>query len=252
MKKIFITLLIALALPLSTFASSTSFAPATVNITTGQSFSVSIVINPQETDYTAKVALSYPADLLSVTSFSFASGWLPLSQPGYDSIDNASGLMVKTAGFSGGFSGSKVFGTVTFMAKAAGSATIVPTNGTQILDASNANSFTSGGRGNIIITQPVVVPVQPVLVPKPGTNPANPARKPLAKTKTATSTASTTSASIVVEAPLATDTEATSTKVATAVLGFHTEEIAFGLGALAILVAFFLGTLVGKRQNRIS
>ncbi|MDP2641886.1 MAG: cohesin domain-containing protein [bacterium] len=142
----------------SVYAGTVSLAPASIAVTQGQSVSVSLVVDPQGTAYTAKVALSFPAEILSVASFSFASGWMPLSQPGYDSVDNLSGSLVKTAGFAGGFSSPQTFGTVTFVVKSSGEANIAVTGATQVLNASNQNTFTGGGQSLINVSLPAVSP----------------------------------------------------------------------------------------------
>ena len=62
--------------------------------------------------------------MLEVKSFTFAHLWMALVQPGYDSVDNVSGVLVKTAGYPGGLSSSASFGTISFSAKKAGSGVI--------------------------------------------------------------------------------------------------------------------------------
>ncbi|MDB5194025.1 MAG: hypothetical protein JWN50_39 [Parcubacteria group bacterium] len=253
MKKILTTLafLLILTSPFAASASTTSFSPATVSVTPGQSFSVSVYVDPQETDYTAKVALSYPAGLLSVSSFSFASGWLPLSQPGYDSVDNAAGIIIKTAGYSGGFSSTKLFGTVTFTAKAAGTAVIAPTGSTQILDANNTNTFTSGGRASVSISAPQAIPVVAVPVAKPNTGTAaNPSRTPLAPVKKATAHVQVISE--IASSSATTTAQGTTTPVLSetaAAAGGSTREISLSLSVVAVIVSFGFGILIGKRQG---
>lgn len=254
MKRTLIVILtfVALASPLAAFASTVELSPAVVSVSPGQTFSVSIVVNAQETDYTAKAVLSYPAELLSVSGFSFAPGWLALSQPGYDSIDNANGTLVKTAGFSGGFSGTKVLGTVTFVAKAAGQASISVSASTQILDANNANTFTSGGRASVEISKPASVPTIPVSASKPApVNTANPARNPLSTTKKTAAAAGATSTATTTEAVVPTGDTSSSTEKAleAPVAGSRTKEVPLSLSALAVLASFFLGIIIGRQNN---
>src|SRR3989344_9605495 len=141
----FFILSLVLSMPSLISASTVYFSPSVATVTAGQSFTVTLIVDPQGTAYTAKVAASFPANLLSVVSFSHAPGWLPLSQPGYDSVDNSSGSLIKTAGLSGGFSSPKVFGSITFVAKGSGTANINIAGGTEILNSSNQNTFTGGG-----------------------------------------------------------------------------------------------------------
>lgn len=133
-------------------ATSVSLSPASVNAVSGKSFNVAIAVNPQGVNnYTEKIELTYPADILEARSFSFGSGWMALSQTGYDLINNTSGVLIKTAGYPGGLSSSATFGTVSFYAKKAGSGTIKLGNGSLALDANNQNVL-SGASGSVSVT----------------------------------------------------------------------------------------------------
>ncbi len=115
-----------------------------INVTEGQRFTVSVNISAiDETIYTSKVALSYSSDVLEATSFTGASGWLSLSQPGYDSMDSVTGSIIKTGGYPTGLTAgtNKMFGTITFVAKKTGIATIKTTEATAIYDSVNNNIF---------------------------------------------------------------------------------------------------------------
>src|SRR3989344_1998736 len=71
-----------------------SLSPANVSVTSGKSFNITISVNPQGvTNYTEKIELTYPADVLEVRAFNFGGSWMPLAQSGYDLIDNASGKL---------------------------------------------------------------------------------------------------------------------------------------------------------------
>ncbi len=72
--------------PMSAYAASSFLlVPENATISNGQTVSVNIYVDPNDTkDYTAKVMLDYPADVLSITSFTFAQGWIPISVVGYD------------------------------------------------------------------------------------------------------------------------------------------------------------------------
>ncbi|MDP2696006.1 MAG: cohesin domain-containing protein, partial [bacterium] len=122
-------------------ATNISFSPTTVNVKAGQSFSLVLSINPQGgKNYTIKMGLDYPADLLEVSSFTFGNNWMPLVQSGYDVVDNTNGVFIKTAGYPGGLASNAVFGTVTFIAKKSGSGTIdFNPNESMALDGSNQN-----------------------------------------------------------------------------------------------------------------
>lgn len=123
------------------------FTPVRVNVAEGQQFTVSVAIDPAGVkNYTAKIELQFPPSLLEVRSFLFDSGLIPLPQPGYDLINNSSGVVIKTAGYPGGVSSRARFGSATFVAKKTGIATIKVGGSSFVLDAQNQN---------VINTQPV-------------------------------------------------------------------------------------------------
>ncbi len=141
-KAIFSLAFIGLVLAAPALAATTmSVLPANVAVTAGESFSVAVSVNPGGVkNYTVKLAMEYPADVLEATSFTFSSGWMALPQAGYDLIDNGSGTLIKTAGYPGGLSSAASFGTVVFRAKQTGSAAIEVTANSLALDAQNQNA----------------------------------------------------------------------------------------------------------------
>lgn len=126
--------------------------PEGTSYNVGDTFEANIVISPTEGIYTAGIYLEYPANLLKVESFSFASTWVPLSQSEYDSIDNTNGLLVKTAGYPGGVNSPVTLGTVTFRVLDSGQATIKFSSGTFALNINNANVVDSLGSSQLTLT----------------------------------------------------------------------------------------------------
>lgn len=182
MKKYLLTILLgafgamAIAAP-ALAATSVSFTPVSVSVRQGQTFTLTIGVNPQGVkNYTAKTELHYPADLLEVKSFTFAPSWMPLAQPGYDLTDNTNGVFIKTAGYPGGVSSSVIFGTVSFLAKKSGNGTITLNSGNSLaLDANNQNVIGSATvQSAVAITAPAPTPT----TPKTPTTPTVPAEKP--------------------------------------------------------------------------
>lgn len=165
-KSIFTVLLgglIALVLTTPVLAATTvSLSPAVVNVIEGQNFNLTVKIDPQGLkNYTAKIELTYPADLLRVNSFTFGSSWMPVSQPGYDSIDNTSGVLIKTAGYPGGVTSQATFGIVSFSAKKAGNGIIKMGNDSLALNATNQNLLgETAVQTSFTITAPVLVPTE--------------------------------------------------------------------------------------------
>lgn len=177
--KITLTVFGAVVLTISALATTNvSFLPTSIKVTSGQNFNLIVAVNPQGVNnYTAKIELDYPADILEVKSFSFGSNWMALSQSGYDLIDNTNGVLIKTAGYPGGLSSSATFGTVSFYTKKAGSGIIKVGNGALALDANNQNVIS--GLSEVIFT--VTAPTVPI-TPKPAIpTPVAPISEPTAK-----------------------------------------------------------------------
>lgn len=126
----------------------------------GETFSLRVVLNPRGiNNYTTKVQLQYPIDLLETKSFTIGAGWMGFSQPGYNLIDNTNGLLIKTAGYPGGVSKSITFGTVFFLAKKNGEGLIKMGEDSFVLDGANQNVLTTP-----LAQAPVTIklPVQPL------------------------------------------------------------------------------------------
>lgn len=196
MKKYLLTILLgafgamAIAAP-ALAATSVSFTPVSVSMRQGQTFTLTIGVNPQGVkNYTAKTELHFPADLLEAKLFTFAPSWMPLAQPGYDLIDNTNGVFIKTAGYPGGVSSVVTFGTVSFLAKKSGNGTIALNSGNSLaLDANNQNVLSGTSEVTFVVTAPAptsVAPKKPVIeapaptptTPKTPTTPTVPAEKP--------------------------------------------------------------------------
>ncbi len=155
-------------------ATSINLSPVNVSVKAGQTFTVGIVANPQGVkNYTVETKLNFPADLLQVQSFVFNAGWMPVTQPGYDLIDNTNGVLVKTAGYPQGFNSAAQFGTVTFKAKKDGSGSIGLVNGTAALDQSGQNVYSGSSQVNVSITSAAATPAPTARpTPRPVVSPA--------------------------------------------------------------------------------
>ena len=147
--------LAAMALALPVFAGTLSLSPTSVSVKQGQIFNTVVSLNPQGVkNYTVKLELKYSADLFEVKSFAFGDKWMPLSQTGYDLVDNAGGTMIKTAGYPGGAISAATFGTVSFKAKKNGNGIISVGNNSQIFDATNANILNGFSQVSVAISAP--------------------------------------------------------------------------------------------------
>lgn len=146
----------AVAVPAN--AATVSLGQASRVVSAGQRFTVTVTANPTGANITTVQAnISFDPAILEVTGFTFASGWLPVAQPGYDVVDNAAGSLIKTGGVAGGFSTPRALGTATFRAKQAGTATIAVGGATRLLDGTNANLFTGGSTVAVTVRTPAPV-----------------------------------------------------------------------------------------------
>jgi hypothetical protein len=178
MKKITLTSIAGVAIGTMLFAftalaaTTASITPTSVKVVAGQQFNVVVAVNPNGTsNYAEQLQIDYPASLLQVTAFNIGSSWMSLSQPGYDSIDNTNGVMIKTAGYTGGITSLTPFGTITFTAEKSGSGTITIGSGSQAFEKSSQTAI-SGTGATFVVTAATIAPA---VTPKtPATNDLTP------------------------------------------------------------------------------
>jgi len=178
MKKITLTSIAGVAIGTMLFAftalaaTTASITPTSVKVVAGQQFNVVVAVNPNGTsNYAEQLKIDYPASLLQVTAFNIGSSWMSLSQPGYDSIDNTNGVMIKTAGYTGGITSLTPFGTITFTAEKSGSGTITIGSGSQAFEKSSQTAI-SGTGATFVVTAATIAPA---VTPKtPATNDLTP------------------------------------------------------------------------------
>jgi len=178
MKKITLTSIAGIAIGTMMFAftalaaTTASITPTSVKVVAGQQFNVVVAVNPNGTsDYAEQLQINYPANLLQVTAFNIGSSWMSLSQPGYDSIDNTNGVMIKTAGYTGGITSLTPFGTITFTAEKSGSGTITIGSGSQAFEKSSQTAITGTG-ASFVVTAAATAPA--VTHQTPATNDLTP------------------------------------------------------------------------------
>jgi len=169
-KSIFIIILGILEitiLAMSVLAATTlSLSPLSIGVKQGQSFKVVVKVDPQGIkNYTAKIQIQYPAELLEVRAFTLGDGWMILSQPGYDLVDNTKGILIKTAGYPGGVSELITFSTVLFSAKKTGEGIIKIGGDSVVLDGDNHNVL-SVPLAQTLVTITAPVPLEEALPSK--------------------------------------------------------------------------------------
>jgi hypothetical protein len=139
-------------------AATITASPKAISVTSGETFSVRYSVDPQgEKIYTVKLMLSFPAKLFRVASAQFASGWMPLSEPGYDLVDSAKGVLIKTAGYPAGISAQALFATVRFQALGNATGTISMQNGSLALDANSTNALAGGPVPSTVVSASLAV-----------------------------------------------------------------------------------------------
>ncbi len=125
-------------------ATSVSLSPSTINTVEGNNFNMLVMVNPQGVgNYTTKLVFNFPADLMEVTSFNFGDGWMPLTQSGYNLVDNTNGTLIKTGGYPAGYTSGVTFGTISFHAKKSGNGAIKVLSTSVSYDANNNNALGS-------------------------------------------------------------------------------------------------------------
>lgn len=223
------------------FASSASAAtfvlsPASVSVSNGQEFSMSVSVDPQGTkDYTAKIELTYPASSLEVKAFSFNNSWMALPQAGYDLIDNTAGKLIKTAGYPKGFSNTAIFGTVTFKAKKVGTAYVKASGNSVIYDSSNKNVFS--GLPTVVVGISSAQTTEPIL-------PSVPAEEGIGTTE------QPANVSPEANAIESTPTEKTSASVLSSIVSFSKQNIyLLALIALAAISLIVYGVKKSRRKK---
>ena len=237
---------LALLVATPAYAATITLSPSTVTVVQGQTFTVLVDVDPQGAKlYTVKVNMSYPASLIEVTNFTIDSSW-PLTPPG-NSVNNVSGTLSETAGFTGGFTAVKRFGTMTVRAKANGTATISVSTGSGAYDSQSANKL-SGTQGSTVATIAAPAPAEPE--PEPTAETPEPTQTP-AVTETRAPVRTTP---VATAGGTETEGEATTTAIAA---GTGTEEQAAAAGflgnnwkLLAVALVLIVGTGAGAWYMR--
>ncbi len=231
--------IIALVAPVCAYAmtAAISLVPSSGTLAVGTTKAVNIYVTPESgAVYTAKVTVHFPASLLHVENFTPASGVIALSQPGYDLVDNAGGVIIKTVGFPKGVTSQTLVGTIMFAGAHAGSAQVSVDSGSLALEVDNSNAALSFGTALFTITAPAST-----------------------GTKTSSGSSSTTqtqpshegSGSGVAAAVTHLLPSASSVAEAAAALSVCALSLT-GLSWLLVIIAFIAGVLVGRKTMRKS
>ena len=129
---------------------SLTLSPAALAASSSGEFSVAIVASAAAPIGTVEARLSFDPGAFSAERFALASGWVAVDKPGLVLLDNRKGLVVETAGYPGGFSGTTTLGVLTFKAARAGRAAIAVAGASLMLDADNRDEF--GAASGAVVT----------------------------------------------------------------------------------------------------
>ena len=154
---------VVLALPMVISAATFSLEPSKNKIAPGETFTVTVYVNPKagEEITVAKLSTIFTPSLVEVVSFVQAAGWMSLQQPGFDALDNTNGILLKTGGFPDRVVNKKEFGLITLKAKKEGSGTLTVAGDSLLLDTENNDKQTFSKGSTFIIAKPVVVVTPP-------------------------------------------------------------------------------------------
>lgn len=119
---------------------------------------VDVVPNENKRNYTARLEMYYPTDMLEYKSFTYWTNWIPVVRPEYDVVDEINGKIVKTAGVPEGFDTKRIFAVMKFIAKKTGSGYVSVQDGTYLLDATNTDTFTNPTDKNLTALNTVNTP----------------------------------------------------------------------------------------------
>ncbi len=161
MKKILYSIFaIALVVPAMASAATFSFTPNSATFKPGQTFSTAVFVTPSvgEEITTAKLSLDFSSSLLEVVSFTPTTGWIALSLPGSDLVDNVNGKLIKTGGLPAKVTSKKQFGTIVLRAKAVGGAKIGINADSMLIDTTNTNKYIASTGANFAIIAPAPAP----------------------------------------------------------------------------------------------
>lgn len=127
--------------------------PSSIEIKPEEEFSVKVYVDSSRIKKTCtfKLGLRFSPEQLQAGKWEFADGWLSVSRPGYDLIDNKTGLIIKTAGFPGCWTGKKLIGTMTFIAKTSSIGKIDISQKTYALDQRSNNVFTGNSEVKVTV-----------------------------------------------------------------------------------------------------
>ena len=153
-----ITFILSLGGALTAFANTIAIlSPETVIRGIDVEFDVTITIDTKDVEnFTEKVEINFPSDLLEIQSFTFADTWMALPSDEYSLIDNENGTLIKTGGYPGGVTGSVEFGTISFKTLKEGNGFIELGNGGLAFELDEQTEIT-GDDITFFVTAPVAV-----------------------------------------------------------------------------------------------
>ena len=125
--------------PLAASAASFVVSPASGSYTVGNTITLQVSVNPAgATIYTSMLDARFSPETFEMVSFTLNDALLPLKQSGYDALNNTTGVLTKTGGFTG-ITSTASFGTVVLRAKSSGTGTFTVADSSKLLDGTNTD-----------------------------------------------------------------------------------------------------------------
>lgn len=217
--------------PLAANAASFVVSPASGSYTAGNTITLQVSVNPAgATIYTAMLDARFSPETFEVVSFTLNDALLPLKQSGYDALNNTTGVLTKTGGFTG-ITSTASFGTIVLRAKASGSGTFTVADSSKLLDGSNVDQQ-NGAQTN---TYSIAAAPAPKAVETPSSAPTT-VSKPVSTKATPVTTPSSS-----------TTTEATTTQAAAVATSGQNVGV-WALFVLGLAIAFAAGYFTAQRR----
>jgi hypothetical protein len=221
----------------ATGQASVALSPLTASYKVGQTFSLTIVVNPSgETIDTVRAKLNFPPDKLEIQSFSFGPKFT--FQAGGNGHDNAAGTFSYGAGVANGTADASLFGTIVFKAKGEGQAAVNLTSDSLVLSAGESKFNGLGSSASFSI-----LPVPPAPAP-PQATPKTDITQPSALEPTPSETANPQETQPI--QVLTPEPEAVS-RIAAIFSGVN---LAVAIGLAALLIALVVFIVLKKRNNQ--
>ncbi len=243
MKKIMsLMFVLSLAMPFAASAATFIVSPSSGSYSVGDTIVLTVSANPTgSTIYTAMLDARFSADTLEVASFTLNDSLLALKQSGYDALNNASGILTKTGGYTGGITSASSFGVIVLRAKAAGTGSFTVADSSKLLDANNTDQQSGAQTASFAITAKQVQQTVP-------TTPTAPVTQTVAQSSNSTNEEQVEPVQARETIAQASETPTTSAQVATVESVGTSSMLMWVMWLISLIAAFLAGYYVRHKR----